>query len=70
MKLALENFTWTRDVKEFDIKDDYIKIVSLPFTDLWQECSYTENPDYFISRVESEIIKYRSFYYANKKIYT
>ncbi|WP_246587644.1 fluoride efflux transporter FluC, partial [Leuconostoc inhae] len=25
-------------------------------------CSYTENPDYFISRVESEIIKYRSFY--------
>ena len=24
-------------------------------------CSYTENPDYFISRVESEIIKYRSF---------
>ncbi|WP_223246006.1 hypothetical protein [Leuconostoc citreum] len=36
MKLALENFTWTQDVKEFDIKDDYIKIVSLPFTDLWQ----------------------------------
>ncbi|CAM3191732.1 flavodoxin domain-containing protein [Leuconostoc rapi] len=29
-------------------------------------CSYTEIPDYFLSRAESEIISYRSFY---EKIY-
>ncbi|WP_415617601.1 hypothetical protein, partial [Leuconostoc gasicomitatum] len=38
----------------FDMLNVFIKVSET-------KCSYTENPDYFISRVESEIIKYRSF---------
>ncbi|MET3357771.1 UNVERIFIED_ORG: regulation of enolase protein 1 (concanavalin A-like superfamily) [Leuconostoc holzapfelii] len=61
MKLALENFTWTRDIKEFDIKDDYIKIVSLPFTDLWQRTYYhfqNDNAPLFLTSTKE---KYFSF---------
>lgn len=40
MKLNMNDFFWIRKPKEFVIKDNYVEIVTLPHTDLWQRTYY------------------------------
>ena len=40
MNLNMNDFFWIRKPKEFVINDNYVEIVTLPHTDLWQRTYY------------------------------
>ncbi|MEZ3486858.1 MAG: DUF1349 domain-containing protein [Lachnospiraceae bacterium] len=59
--MRIEDFQWTREPKEYCIKDGQIEIVTLPHTDLWQRTYYHfRNDNAPVLQMETEE-KYFSF---------
>ena len=40
MKIAKELWQWTREPADYTIADDYVEIITVPHTDLWQRTYY------------------------------